>query len=774
MKSKYIEISNLVQVIGCIFKNPKLLEKDDKYSFLEEDFYDNFHKTVFGAMYNLWQLGNKEFTLVSIEDYLKQRPKAYGVYQANKGAEFLLRAAEMANLDTFNYYYNRMKKMTLLRAYEDMGMNLDWLYDPDNLLDLKKKQLQEDWLDNSTLLDIHSRINDKIDAIKTDYIHNLKEGVQIAEGVEDLLEEYKKTPALGYPLYGDFINTVTRGARLGKFFLRSAATGVGKAIPNYTLIPTPTGFRRVDEIEVGDYLFGQNGKPTKVLAVYPQPEKKKIWKMHFSSGRVAECCGEHLWEYSHPVSKGRKTSVRTTEEIKKHGENNKCGFKYAANNGYWARVKTAGAVEFEKKEYDLPPYLMGILLGFETWHYNNSRVKHLEHKKDLELISIIGAKFLNNLRTIKIDHTYEYVKSADLYYPKWFMDLFKNYSDIWQSYRGNRRIPQEYMIGSIDQRMELLRGLLDTSGSLQRENKIPVFNTFSRELSRDFLKLANSLGFVTTLINRRETSPQSTQYNVSIYCQNKVKKDLFNVKKCKDAAAALENVPDKRNFKEYDYITEVEETDEYADMTCFTVDAEDHLFLMNDYIVTHNTRAMIADITSIGCSEIYDKETQTWVGCGEPQSCLFIATEQDLQECQSMCIAFISGVDEEHLLTGEYEEGEWERVLKAVGVLKKSSIMFECLPDFSMSDIENVIKKHIRENKVQYIGFDYIHSSAKILTEIGGSSGVKNLREDNILFLLSSKLKDICVQYGVFILSSTQLNSMYQESETPDQNLLRG
>ena len=279
MKSKYIEISNLVQVIGCIFKNPKLLEKDDKYSFLEEDFYDNFHKTVFGAMYNLWQLGNKEFTLVSIEDYLKQRPKAYGVYQANKGAEFLLRAAEMANLDTFNYYYNRMKKMTLLRAYEDMGMNLDWLYDPDNLLDLKKKQLQEDWLDNSTLLDIHSRINDKIDAIKTDYIHNLKEGVQIAEGVEDLLEEYKKTPALGYPLYGDFINTVTRGARLGKFFLRSAATGVGKAIPNYTLIPTPTGFRRVDEIEVGDYLFGQDGKPTKVLAVYPQPEKKKIWKV---------------------------------------------------------------------------------------------------------------------------------------------------------------------------------------------------------------------------------------------------------------------------------------------------------------------------------------------------------------------------------------------------------------------------------------------------------------------------------------------------------------
>ena len=48
------------------------------------------------------------------------------------------------------------------------------------------------------------------------------------------------------------------------------------------------------------------------------------------------------------------------------------------------------------------------------------------------------------------------------------------------------------------------------------------------------------------------------------------------------------------------------------------------------------------------------------------------------------------------------------------------------------------------------------------------------MREDNVLFLMSSKLKDIAVQYGIFMMSSTQLNAAYQESETPDQNLLRG
>ena len=62
----------------------------------------------------------------------------------------------------------------------------------------------------------------------------------------------------------------------------------------------------------------------------------------------------------------------------------------------------------------------------------------------------------------------------------------------------------------------------------------------------------------------------------------------------------------------------------------------------------------------------------------------------------------------------------------------------------------------------------------KILEEITRRSGGVKLREDNILFMLSTRLKDICNQYGVFIMSATQLNSDYQISETPDQNLLRG
>ena len=62
----------------------------------------------------------------------------------------------------------------------------------------------------------------------------------------------------------------------------------------------------------------------------------------------------------------------------------------------------------------------------------------------------------------------------------------------------------------------------------------------------------------------------------------------------------------------------------------------------------------------------------------------------------------------------------------------------------------------------------------KILEEVTKRSGGVRLREDNILFMISITLKDICNQYGIFILSATQLNGDYRDAKEYDQNLLRG
>lgn len=230
MSSKFVDITSIIQVIGNVFNNPQLLEFTDKYVITEEDFPDDFHKIIFGSIYKLYELGAKEIGLENINDFLSSRPKSEATFKKQKGEEWLLKASEMAIGTSFDYYYNRLKKFTLLRAYDSYGINVYDIYDPDNILDTKKKQIQEEFLDNSSLELIASKIDEKIEKIKLQYVDNsFGEASQAAEGIYDLINKFKERPEVGVPLYGPLINTVTRGARLKKFYLRSAATGIGKS-----------------------------------------------------------------------------------------------------------------------------------------------------------------------------------------------------------------------------------------------------------------------------------------------------------------------------------------------------------------------------------------------------------------------------------------------------------------------------------------------------------------------------------------------------------------
>ena len=414
MSSKYVDYTSIVQVIGTVFSNPQILDYTDKYTVTEEDFVDEFHKIAFGAIYKIHELGADKITIENIADFLSSRPKSEATFKQQKGEEWLLKIAETCMPEAFDYYYNRLKKFTLLRAYDNCGVDVSDIYDADNILDTKKKQIQEDLLDNSTLDQIADKIDNKIEGIRLKYVDDTYgEAIQAGDGIIDLIDSLKEHPEVGTPLYGPLINTVTRGARLKKFYLRSAATGIGK------------------------------------------------------------------------------------------------------------------------------------------------------------------------------------------------------------------------------------------------------------------------------------------------------------------------------------------------------------------------TRAMIADACYIACNEIYD-ERFGWIHNGTKEPVLFIATEQDKNEVQTMMLAFLSNVNEEHILNGQYVADEEERVRKAADILLNSPLYIEELSDFSLKDVEDKIKKNIRDHDIRYAFFDYIHSSMKILEEITRRSGGVKLREDNILFILSTKLKDICNQYGIFIMSSTQLNGSYVDSETPDQNLLRG
>jgi replicative DNA helicase len=177
---------------------------------------------------------------------------------------------------------------------------------------------------------------------------------------------------------------------------------------------------------------------------------------------------------------------------------------------------------------------------------------------------------------------------------------------------------------------------------------------------------------------------------------------------------------------------------------------------------------------NFACDELYDSTLGKWVANGTKEPTIFITTEQEVDEIQTMMLAFLSDVDENHIIYNDYYAGELERVMYAAELLKKCPIYIKKLPDFSLKDIENTIKYSIHEYGVRYICFDYLHTSMKILSEVTSKTGIKGLREDNVLFMMSIRLKDICNEYGVFILTATQLNADYITAQQYDQNLLRG
>ena len=188
MASKYNDPTAVMQVVGCVFNNPQLLDITDKYSVVDEDFCDSFHKVVFGAIYKLHELGAKKITLQNIADFLSDRPKSEATYKQNKGDEWLARVSDAAMASTFDYYYSRLKKFSLLRAFDNCGIDVSDIYDMDNILDMKKKQLQEDMLDNSTLEQIANKVDEKIENIRYQYVNDdFGEAQQAATGIKDLI-----------------------------------------------------------------------------------------------------------------------------------------------------------------------------------------------------------------------------------------------------------------------------------------------------------------------------------------------------------------------------------------------------------------------------------------------------------------------------------------------------------------------------------------------------------------------------------------------------------
>lgn len=158
----------------------------------------------------------------------------------------------------------------------------------------------------------------------------------------------------------------------------------------------------------------------------------------------------------------------------------------------------------------------------------------------------------------------------------------------------------------------------------------------------------------------------------------------------------------------------------------------------------------------------------------EPRKVLFIVTEMDKSELQTIMLAYLSGVNEEHILTGKYDFGEYTRVIYASKIIEKYKgyFLIEEISDPNLTNVEATIKKYVVIDNIQYVWFDYLHSTASMI----GQFAKNNLREDSILMMMSNQLKQIAKDYKVFIFSATQVNAtgMDDDGEFKNEMSIRG
>lgn len=499
------------QVLGGLMKNPLLLVDND---IRKDDFDLRIAKIVFTTIQQLFENGAESLTPFEIDTEIEKHEGTYSLYKQDGGLEYVQNCYEYSASENFKVYYERLKKFSLLRILKKNNYDISRYYGENLTIREENEAIQN--LDDDSVEEILDNVEAKFTEIRSNFIMGEKKDGDISFGLREMIEGFSSTPDIGPAINGSIFNTAIRGARPGIFLLRSCATNVGKAIPNYTVIPMADGtWKKVEDVKVGDKLIGSDGNPTTVTAVYPQKDKKKVWRIYFKDGRVAECCEEHLWTYL---------------------------------NG-------------------------------------------------------------NELLTSPLK------------------DIYKDF---------NKRI------------------------------YIPIL---------------------------------------------------------------------ERDYKIFIPIEKIEETDRYEWMTCFTVDAPDALFCINDYILTHNTRLAVFDSVKLCFPVRWSFERGTFIRevekdgePREPRKTLFITTEMDEDEIKTILVANIAGVNEEHILTATYDLGERERVSKAMDIIEeyKDYYFITKIGDPNLLNVSATIKKFVKVKGVDYVFFDYIFTSPSLINQFSAAK----IRED--------------------------------------------
>ena len=272
------EKNTVLQIFGCLLKNPSILGQTDKYILSLSDFSTSFERKLFATIYSLYEQGAKNVGIVDIDNFIKDSPSSYAIWEKEHGVEYLQDAEELSDLENFDYYYNKLKKINVLKTLKKQGYDISQFYEEDTLNPDYQKINER--FETLTAKDIINSLRKNLISIEQATGINQENKVNSANyNIAELVKNLKSTPDTGPRLQGKYFNTIVRGARAGKFFLRSAASGVGKTrnmVGDACYLAYPIRYNDTK----GEWEWG--GGCEKVLYIATEQEQEEIQTMILS------------------------------------------------------------------------------------------------------------------------------------------------------------------------------------------------------------------------------------------------------------------------------------------------------------------------------------------------------------------------------------------------------------------------------------------------------------------------------------------------------------
>lgn len=361
--------------------------------------------------------------------------------------------------------------------------------------------------------------------------------------------------------------------------------GVLNPQPMDSLVATPSGFVRMGDIKEGDIICDTKGGTQKVNFVLDKGTLPCV-EFTLGDGRRVRSALSHNWQIQDKHGRIRKVTAQHIVDymrVKEDGKRvNKTNYK----------IPLCSPILGEKKQLPVHPYLLGLLIGDGCFSQKSYRPILTTIDVDIvERVKSLG--YTIDLITNRKDNLHYYIRNKEV-------KSYLKECGLWGLRSYEKFIPEEYLFSSLEDRIELLKGLFDADGTCSETHQV-AYGTTSEQLCQDVKTLVYSLGGRCSIYNTkgsvRDWGYKTSQCRPSFTLYPKLKDDsvFFGLKRKK-----IRTITDNDRVEKVALSIMSYRMVKPCEMRCINVSGEDHLYLTDNFVVTCNCGKTFAAVLSVG------------------------------------------------------------------------------------------------------------------------------------------------------------------------------